>query len=109
MFCAYILTYACKVLFLPRSTIHKLDLLIDNAIKSIYNDAGNIASMRSIFGVDNLEDIISRRLRNHIRKMEAHGADINFIGFRSTVNALNRSTSVCSLNIPSSFVICREL
>jgi hypothetical protein len=68
--CVPILTYAIEVLLLSSSEIKKLDTLINNAVRRIFNisDVSNISYVRSAVGLKHIEGIRRKRIANFILK-----------------------------------------
>jgi hypothetical protein len=111
--CVPILSYACEALSLTRSVIRNLDSLIANAIRRScnINDTGNITSVRIMFGIDGLEDIIRRRSCKFLLKIGKRSDVVSNVVFRLAVNSCNWFTKELNMNckVSSSGDICRAL
>jgi len=74
---------------MPISNVVKLDNLINNAVRRIFNvsEPANILYVRRAVGLENLEETRKRRIGNFVMKMLTKSHNFRDVIFRGAVNS----------------------
>jgi len=85
--CIPILTYAFEIINVPVSYINRLDNLINNAIRRIFNisAAENILYIRHVFGIPNVESTRKKRASKFLLKFSEKNLSYGATVFRLAV------------------------